>query len=68
MIFFLGDGGTLIVSPNSSWPDLVYYNSFTHPNMGWKIHVIDSYTRSNAIAYKLSLSFITIMTVFSYLL
>ncbi|KAL6423014.1 hypothetical protein ACFW04_010477 [Cataglyphis niger] len=62
------DGGTLIVSPNSSWPDLVYYNSFTHPNMGWKIHVIDSYTRSNAIAYKLSLSFITIMTVFSYLL
>lgn len=67
MIIFIGDGGTLTVSPNSSWPDLVYYNSFTHPNMGWKIHVIDSYTRNSAIAHKLSL-LVIITIVFSHLL
>nr|CAD7202981.1 unnamed protein product [Timema douglasi] len=27
---------------------VVYYNSFTHPNMGWKIHVVDSYARTSA--------------------
>lgn len=50
-----GEGGTLIISPNSSWPDLVYYHSFTHANMGWKIHVVDSYTKNGAIIHKLSL-------------
>lgn len=40
-----GEPGILEVTPNSSWPDTVYYNSFTHANMGWKIHVVDSYTR-----------------------
>ncbi|KAB0794807.1 hypothetical protein PPYR_11646 [Photinus pyralis] len=34
---------TLEVTPNSTWPDIVYYNSFTQPNMGWKIHIVDSY-------------------------
>ncbi|XP_071557241.1 protein Skeletor, isoforms B/C-like [Temnothorax nylanderi] len=58
-----GEGGNLVISPNSSWPDLVYYHSFTHANMGWKIHVVDSYTPKNAaIAHKLSL-FIVIATV-----
>jgi len=33
----------LEITPNSSWPDTVYYNSFTHGNMGWKIHIVDSY-------------------------
>ncbi|XP_029163998.1 uncharacterized protein LOC114935347 isoform X2 [Nylanderia fulva] len=61
-----GDGGTLTVTPNSSWPDLVYYHSFTHPNMGYKIHVIDSYTKSSAIAHKLSL-LVAIMTVLFHL-
>ncbi|XP_051164876.1 protein Skeletor, isoforms B/C [Leptopilina boulardi] len=41
-----GESGVLEITPNSSWPDFVYYNSFTHANMGWKIHVIDSYTKS----------------------
>lgn len=52
-----GEGGTLVISPNSTWPDLVYYHSFTHANMGWKIHVIDSYTKNGTqiIAHKLSL-------------
>ncbi|XP_018392527.1 PREDICTED: uncharacterized protein LOC108771679 [Cyphomyrmex costatus] len=58
-----GEGGTLVISPNSSWPDLVYYHSFTHPNMGWKIHVVDSYTKNGAIIHKLSL-LIAIVTVF----
>jgi hypothetical protein len=34
---------TLEVTPNSSWPDVVYYNSFTQRNMGWKIHILDSF-------------------------
>ncbi|XP_034949815.1 protein Skeletor, isoforms B/C isoform X2 [Chelonus insularis] len=42
-----GEGGILEVTPNSSWPDIVYYNSFTHANMGWKIHVVDVYNRVN---------------------
>ncbi|KAF5296679.1 hypothetical protein FQR65_LT10220 [Abscondita terminalis] len=34
---------TLEITPNTTWPDIVYYNSFTQPNMGWKIHVVDFY-------------------------
>ncbi|XP_054258338.1 protein Skeletor, isoforms B/C [Macrosteles quadrilineatus] len=37
-----GDPAILEVTPNSSWPDVVYYNSYTHHNMGWKLHVVDS--------------------------
>jgi len=29
------------ITPNSSWPDVVYYHSYTQPGMGWKIHVLD---------------------------
>ncbi|XP_058800377.1 protein Skeletor, isoforms B/C [Phymastichus coffea] len=43
-----GDAGILKVMPNSSWPDIVYYNSFTHANMGWKIHVVDTYLKNFA--------------------
>ena len=38
-----GEAGVLEVTPNASWPDIVYYNSYTHTNMGWKIHVVDSF-------------------------
>jgi len=41
--FFAGDPAILEVTPNTTWPDVVYYNSFTHANMGWKIHIVDSY-------------------------
>ncbi|XP_060650374.1 protein Skeletor, isoforms B/C [Drosophila nasuta] len=34
----------LEITPNITWPDTVYYNSFTHSNMGWKIHIVDSYS------------------------
>lgn len=36
-----GEPSILEVMPNSSWPDTVYYNSFTHANMGWKINIVD---------------------------
>ncbi|XP_054745962.1 protein Skeletor, isoforms B/C [Anastrepha obliqua] len=35
---------TLEITPNITWPDTVYYNSFTHANMGWKIHIVDSFS------------------------
>ena len=41
-----GEPAVLEINPNTSWPDTVYYNSFTHSNMGWKIHVIDSYDKN----------------------
>lgn len=37
------DPAYLEITPNATWPDIVYYNSFTHANMGWKIHIVDSY-------------------------
>ncbi|CAH0554460.1 unnamed protein product [Brassicogethes aeneus] len=42
-----GDPGILEITPNSSWPDTVYYNSFTQSNMGWKIHIVDTYSQRN---------------------
>ncbi|XP_055376503.1 protein Skeletor, isoforms B/C [Condylostylus longicornis] len=44
-----GEPAILEITPNSSWPDTVYYNSFTHANMGWKIHIIDSYARNSIV-------------------
>lgn len=41
-----GEPAVLEITPNTSWPDVVYYNSFTHANMGWKIHIVDSYSAS----------------------
>ena len=38
-----GDAALLQVTPNVTWPDVVYYHSYTTPYMGWKIHVIDSF-------------------------
>jgi len=32
----------LDVTPNSSWPDVVYYHSYSQPNMGSKIHIVDN--------------------------
>lgn len=38
-----GEPSVLDVTPNSSWPDTVYYNSYTRVNTGWKIHIVDSF-------------------------
>lgn len=48
-----GDPGTLEFTPNTSWPDIVYYNSFTQANMGWKIHIIDSFNQRASASAKL---------------
>jgi len=36
------DYSILEVTPNSSWPDTVYYNSFTQPDMGGLIRIVDN--------------------------
>ncbi|XP_076046264.1 cytochrome and DOMON domain-containing protein knickkopf [Oratosquilla oratoria] len=36
-----GEPATLVVKANKSWPDVVYYNSWTGQNMGWRIHILD---------------------------
>ncbi|XP_037030549.1 protein Skeletor, isoforms B/C [Bradysia coprophila] len=46
-----GDPAILQITPNTSWPDTVYYNSFTHANMGWKIHIVDSYNKNRGGKY-----------------
>lgn len=33
----------LQLTPNITWPDVVYYNSYTTPYMGWKIHIVDNF-------------------------
>lgn len=59
-----GDPGTLEFTPNTSWPDIVYYNSFTQANMGWKIHIIDSFNQRASGSSKLYLNnFLIIVTL-----
>ncbi|XP_067139649.1 protein Skeletor, isoforms B/C-like [Centruroides vittatus] len=36
-----GEATILNWTPDSSVPDVVYYQSYTQRNMGWKIHVVD---------------------------
>jgi len=38
-----GEAALLSVTPNVTWPDTVYYHSYTTPYMGWKIHIVDSF-------------------------
>ncbi|XP_044593778.1 protein Skeletor, isoforms B/C [Cotesia glomerata] len=61
-----GDGGILEVTPNSSWPDTVYYHSFTHANMGWKIHVVDAYIRisGSSTVVLISTRWLLVITLF----
>lgn len=53
-----GEPGTLEITPNTSWPDVVYYNSFTQANMGWKIHIVDSFVRSGGNTLETNLYFV----------
>lgn len=41
-----GAPADLPVAPNSSWPDIVYYHSFTHAGMGGRIFVVDRHKRT----------------------
>ncbi|KAL7302503.1 hypothetical protein TKK_0005146 [Trichogramma kaykai] len=66
-----GEPGILEITPNSTWPDVVYYNSFTHANMGWKIQVIDAYSKSNAapsasLNYPIVLVSLMFFTIFNF--
>jgi len=45
-----GDAALLQVTPNVTWPDIVYYHSYTTPYMGWKIHVVDNFRRRPSFA------------------
>ena len=40
-----GNAAVLTVTPNDTWPDVVYYNSYTHPYMGWRINVVDDFNQ-----------------------
>ncbi|XP_050675076.1 protein Skeletor, isoforms B/C-like [Leptidea sinapis] len=40
----------LVFTPNSTWPDIVYYNSFTHSDMGGRIFVVDRHRRPSRAA------------------
>lgn len=31
------------IRPDNSWPDVVYYHSYTHSGMGWKINIVDRF-------------------------
>ncbi|XP_030768405.1 protein Skeletor, isoforms B/C [Sitophilus oryzae] len=52
-----GEPGILEFTPNNTWPDIVYYNSFTQANMGWKIHIIDSFNQRTSGSSKSRLDF-----------
>ncbi|CAK1540878.1 unnamed protein product [Leptosia nina] len=43
-----GKPAELLVVPNSTWPDVVYYHSFTHLDMGGRIFVVDRHRRNIA--------------------
>lgn len=59
-----GDPAILQITPNTSWPDTVYYNSFTHANMGWKIHIVDSYNKNSGSKYHVQCIWIGLLFLF----
>ncbi|GBP44131.1 hypothetical protein EVAR_81452_1 [Eumeta japonica] len=42
-----GAPGELVATPNTTWPDVVYYHSYTHAGMGGIIRVVDRYRRTS---------------------
>ena len=42
-----GNDAVLTVTPNITWPDVVYYNSYTHPYMGWRINIVDDFNQAS---------------------
>lgn len=38
-----GQAANMEIRPDNSWPDVVYYHSYTHPGMGWKINIVDRF-------------------------
>ncbi|XP_053202409.1 protein Skeletor, isoforms B/C-like [Panonychus citri] len=63
-----GSGGLLQWTPNSSTPDVVYYQSFTQRNMGGKIFVLDDFSLLPSFAsnsWTISASFSLFLTSLS---
>lgn len=58
-----GQPGILEITPNTSWPDIVYYNSFTQSDMGWKIHIVDNF-KGISNSNQISSSFVLIVMIF----
>ena len=65
----------LTVRPNMSWPDVVYYQSFTSPYMGWKINIVDDFSKrylqnensaSISLGYNFSCQFISIVMLIRF--
>ena len=40
-----GQAVPLTFTPNLTCPDTVYYNSYTHPYMGWRINIINDFNQ-----------------------
>jgi len=58
-----GDPAILVWVPNSTTPDVVYYQSFCQANMGWRINVVDSIP-SNACQLNCNILFDNLFTLF----
>jgi len=64
-----GEPGNLVWTVMEDTPDTVYYQCYTHNNLGWKIHVVnpgfrlrkgrDSYSSGDSVALSLSLVILT---------
>lgn len=61
-----GDPASLEFTPNTSWPDVVYYNSFTQANMGWKIHIIDSFSSTRSSGFSIQPPNISLLFISTY--
>lgn len=64
-----GNPGILEWVPNKTTPDVVYYQSYKHPYMGWKIYIVDQISISHQPSiYKAAESSLGLVVVFlSYL-
>ncbi|KAG1654628.1 Protein Skeletor, isoforms B/C [Nymphon striatum] len=54
-----GNSATLKWTPNITTPDTLYYQSYSHPSMGWKINVVDEFDSeffSSAVKINLNLA------------
>ena len=63
-----GTAAVLTVTPNITWPDVVYYNSYTHPYMGWRINIVDDFSQRFNYGSGSSIINITILGLISSIL
>nr|XP_023011646.1 protein Skeletor, isoforms B/C [Leptinotarsa decemlineata] len=63
-----GEPGILEFTPNSSWPDVVYYNSFTQANMGWRIRIVDSFNQRSSSSRTLISKILVLAPLFVYIM